>query len=178
MLNKFEAYGIAISIGLMVLALWILRTDNTTEQLAALSETNQSASVHIAGEQTTRSAVADAVIDASDASGNLEKLIIDDVVIGTGETVAEGDTVSVNYIGTLQNGQEFDNSYKRGEAFTFEVGEGRVIAGWEEGVLGMKEGGQRILVIPYQKAYGESGFGPIPAKANLVFAIELVSVEK
>lgn len=140
--------------------------------------TNQAAAVHVADGEVTRSAVGNAVLDASNEAGDLEKLIIYDVVIGSGEVVEDGDIVSVNYIGTLQNGQEFDNSYKKGQPFTFEIGKGRVIAGWEEGLLGMKEGGQRILVIPYPKAYGEAGFAAIPPKSTLVFAIELVSVKK
>jgi len=105
-------------------------------------------------------------------------LIIDDVIIGTGAPVEEGDTLAVHYIGRLQNGQEFDNSYKKGVPFTFEVGEGKVIAGWEQGVIGMKEGGQRILVIPSELAYGRGGFGPIPPNAVLVFSIELISVNE
>lgn len=178
MVNKFEAYGIAVSIGLMVLALWMLRVHNTEEKLAAVTNTEQSASVYVAGDDISRSAVADAVVDASDASGNLEKLIINDITIGTGEEVVEGDTVTVDYIGTLQNGQEFDNSYRKGASFTFEVGKGRVIDGWDQGILGMREGGKRILVIPYGMAYGVDGYGPIPPRANLVFALELHSVEK
>lgn len=178
MVNKFEAYGIAISIGLMVLALWITRVQTTTNALAVVQGTDQSAAVHMADGDVTRSTVGNAVLDATNEAGNLEKLIIDDVVIGSGKAVEDGDTVTVNYIGTLQNGQEFDNSYKKGQPFTFEIGKGRVIAGWEEGLLGMKEGGQRILVIPYQKAYGESGFAAIPPKSTLVFAIELVSISR
>lgn len=177
MVNKFEAYGIAISVGLMVLALWILRVNNTNEELALLSGSEQSAVVHIAGDETNRGTVGKAFLEASNESGDLEKVMIDDVRIGSGKAVEVGDTISVNYIGTLQSGQEFDNSYKRGEPFTFEVGKGRVIAGWEEGVIGMQEGGQRILVIPSALAYGDDGFGPIPPNATLVFAIELVSIE-
>lgn len=85
--------------------------------------------------------------------------------------------MTVHYIGTLQNGQEFDNSNKRGEPFTFTVGEGRVIKGWEEGIVGMKVGGKRILVIPAAMGYGQKGYGPIPPGANLVFAIDLLEIK-
>jgi FKBP-type peptidyl-prolyl cis-trans isomerase len=105
------------------------------------------------------------------------KLVIDDIVIGTGEEVKEGDTVSVHYIGTLPDGTEFDNSNKRGEPFEFTVGEGRVIKGWEDGLVGMKVGGQRILVIPPELAYGSQAMGPIPANSTLVFAIELLEIK-
>jgi FKBP-type peptidyl-prolyl cis-trans isomerase len=85
--------------------------------------------------------------------------------------------VSVHYIGTLQDGTEFDNSKKRGAPFEFKVGEGRVIAGWEEGLVGMQVGGQRVLVIPPEKAYGSNGVGPIPGNATLVFSIELLEIK-
>ncbi|MAZ56424.1 peptidylprolyl isomerase [bacterium] len=89
----------------------------------------------------------------------------------------KGDYVTVHYIGSLPNGQQFDNSYKKGEPFSFKVGDGKVIAGWEEGILGMKVGGQRILVIPASMAYGSKAMGPIPGGSNLVFTVELLSIE-
>lgn len=177
MVNKFEAFGIAVSIGAMVLALWFIQLDRTNETLSEVVEGTQSAAVVVGDSENKRAAVADAVIEASDLRGNLQKLIVDDIMIGEGPEVAEGDTVSVHYIGTLQNGQQFDNSYLKGAPFTFTVGEGKVIAGWEEGILGMKVGGQRVLVIPSDLAYGDRAVGPIPAGATLVFAIELVSIE-
>ena len=88
-----------------------------------------------------------------------------------------GDTVSVHYVGTLQNGTEFDNSNKRGAPFEFTVGGGQVIKGWDEGLVGMRVGGQRILVIPSDMAYGEKGIGPIPGGATLVFSIELIAIK-
>jgi peptidylprolyl isomerase len=83
----------------------------------------------------------------------------------------------VHYIGTLKDGTEFDNSHKRGDAFEFVVGEGMVIKGWEEGVLGMKKGGQRLLVIPSDMAYGANAIGPIPANSTLIFSIELLEIK-
>lgn len=177
-LTKFEAAGIALSIAVLVLALWIVRVQSVNEDLAQLADREQSAAVFIGDSENRRAAIADALIEAGKGTSDIKRLIIDDVVLGDGEVVEAGDRVTVHYIGTLQNGQQFDNSYERGEPFSFEVGEGRVIKGWEEGIAGMREGGQRILVIPPELGYGSEGFGPIPGNATLVFAVELLSVEE
>ncbi len=174
MINKFEAVGIFISIGAMVLALFLLRLQTDTPQ--EIAGAPQPASVIVANEEGN-TGITDALIQGVDAQGNVTTLIIDDVLIGSGAKASVGDTLTVHYIGRLQNGQEFDNSYKRGAPFTFTLGEGRVIQGWEEGLLGMQEGGKRILVVPPQMAYGDRGAGPIPGGATLVFAVELLSIE-
>jgi FKBP-type peptidyl-prolyl cis-trans isomerase len=104
-------------------------------------------------------------------------LVIDDLVVGTGATAAAGDTVTVNYVGTLTNGTKFDSSYDRNQPFTFRVGAGQVIAGWDQGVPGMKVGGKRRLTIPPSLAYGSAGVPPtIPGNATLIFEIELLSI--
>ena len=104
-------------------------------------------------------------------------LKITDLVVGTGSEAKAGDTVSVNYRGTLTNGKEFDSSYSRNQPFSFPLGAGRVIRGWDEGVAGMKVGGKRKLVIPPDLAYGERGAGgAIPPNATLIFEVELVKV--
>jgi len=103
-------------------------------------------------------------------------LRITDLVVGSGEEAVSGKSVSVNYRGTLTNGREFDSSYGRGP-FSFPLGGGRVIKGWDEGVAGMKVGGKRRLVIPPDLAYGERGAGGvIPANATLIFEVELLQV--
>lgn len=124
-----------------------------------------------------QASAAQAVSSAMDANGKVTKLIIEDVRPGTGFEVKEGDTVTVNYVGTLQDGTQFDSSYSRGTPFTFKLGEGTVIKGWDQGLVGMKVGGQRILVIPASLAYGDRAIGPIPAGSTLIFSIELVDAQ-
>ena len=106
----------------------------------------------------------------------MTKLKIEDVKIGTGPVAKAGDTVSVNYRGTLLNGKMFDESYGKAP-FDFPLGAGRVIRGWDEGVAGMKVGGKRKLTIPGALAYGERGSGEsIPPNATLKFDVDLLSV--
>ncbi len=171
MVNRFEAIGIFISVSLMALALFVMNMDKATNKLDALQEGANAATVVLSDENPEAG-----LYEAVDASGNVEKLIIDDVVVGSGKEVIAGDKVAVHYIGTLQDGQSFDNSYIKGEPFQFEVGSGEVIAGWDQGILGMKRGGQRILVVPASLAYGDKVVGPIPANSTLVFAVELVEI--
>jgi FKBP-type peptidyl-prolyl cis-trans isomerase len=108
----------------------------------------------------------------------MNKLIIQDQVIGTGHEVKSGDIVSIHYVGTLENGAKFDSSRDRGEPFETAIGEGFVIKGWDEGVIGMKVGGKRKLTIPYDMAYGENGIpGVIPPKSTLIFDVELLDIK-
>jgi protein-disulfide isomerase len=105
-------------------------------------------------------------------------LVLKDVKVGTGPAVKSGDTVSVHYVGTLTDGKEFDSSRKHGQPFDFEVGKGRVIKGWDQGLVGMKVGGRRSLTIPSDLAYGDRGMGSvIPPKSTLLFDIELLSIK-
>ncbi|OGG40820.1 hypothetical protein A3A21_01090 [Candidatus Jorgensenbacteria bacterium RIFCSPLOWO2_01_FULL_45_25b] len=107
-----------------------------------------------------------------------DTLQIKDSVEGTGKAVVNGNTVVVHYTGTLENGTVFDSSLKRNTPFSFRVGGGEVIRGWEEGLLGMKVGGKRTLVIPSALAYGERGAGgAIPPNATLTFEIELLEIK-
>ncbi|MDP4604076.1 MAG: FKBP-type peptidyl-prolyl cis-trans isomerase [Solirubrobacteraceae bacterium] len=106
-------------------------------------------------------------------------LIVQDLIVGTGAEANSGDSVTVQYVGVLfANGKEFDSSWKAGKPFTFDLGSGGVIAGWDQGVEGMKVGGRRRLIIPAELAYGAAGSPPsIPANAALVFDVDLVSVK-
>ena len=107
------------------------------------------------------------------------KLETKDLVVGTGKEAKKGDSVYVNYVGVLwKNGEEFDSSWKRDEPFQFTVGEGQVIKGWDNGVLGMKVGGRRELKIPSEEAYGKLGSEPkIPKNEALIFVVDLLKVQ-
>jgi len=100
-----------------------------------------------------------------------------DLAVGTGPTPRSGQTVVVNYTGWLRNGLRFDSSFDRGQPLRFELGTGRVIAGWEEGVSTMRVGGRRRLIIPPALAYGNQGNGPIPPNSAIVFDVQLVGIE-
>jgi FKBP-type peptidyl-prolyl cis-trans isomerase len=103
-------------------------------------------------------------------------LVVEDLTVGTGATAAAGDTVTVHYVGTLLDGTKFDSSYDRNQPFAFRVGAGEVIAGWDQGVPGMKVGGKRKLTIPPSLGYGSQPVGSIPANSTLLFEIALVSI--
>ncbi len=107
------------------------------------------------------------------------ELIVEDLVVGTGQPARYGDTVSVHYEGWFENGERFDSSLERGQKFVFQLGARQVIKGWELGIEGMKVGGKRRLVIPPELAYGERevGGGLIPANSTLIFEVELLEVE-
>lgn len=100
-----------------------------------------------------------------------------DQVVGTGDVAVAGKTASVHYTGWLENGKKFDSSVDRGQPFSFPLGAGRVIKGWDEGVQGMKVGGKRKLTIPSDLGYGSRGAGGvIPPNATLIFDVELLGV--
>ncbi len=107
-----------------------------------------------------------------------EELKMEVLKEGTGEAAKNGDTVSVHYVGTLQDGTKFDSSIDRGTPFSFTLGAGQVIKGWDLGILGIKVGEKRKLTIPSDLAYGAQGYGPIPGGATLIFEVELLSINQ
>jgi peptidylprolyl isomerase len=128
-----------------------------------------------AQEQAGAKVKAAAVKTVSTPSG----LKYDDVKVGSGASPVKGKQVTVHYTGTLENGKKFDSSVDRKEPFKFVIGVGQVIPGWDEGVMSMKVGGKRKLIIPAKLGYGERGAGGvIPPNANLLFDVELLDVAK
>lgn len=102
-----------------------------------------------------------------------------DLTVGNGDEVKPGDCLVVKYHGTLAaDGTKFDGNYEEPKALQFTFGQGNVIKGWDEGIIGMKVGGERRLVIPSDLGYGEQGAGQIPANADLVFVVELLEIKK
>ena len=102
------------------------------------------------------------------------KLVKKDIVVGKGPAVKDGDQLSMHYLGTLFDAKQFEASWDSGKTFDFELGAGNVIAGWDQGIVGMKAGGRRLLVIPPDLAYGETGSGNIPPNATLMFVVDVI----
>lgn len=111
------------------------------------------------------------------STNNNSKLQIADETIGSGPAVKKGDSVEINYVGTLANGTKFDASADHGGPFTTQIGVGQVIKGWDEGIIGMKVGGKRKLVIPPSLGYGNQAVGSIPANSTLIFQVQLVKIK-
>jgi len=155
------SFGIVIIIvAILVLALKTVKVENTNEK-------SPSSSVFLEPTQMTATPQPDT-----------NELKIEDIAIGTGEIAVAGKKVTVHYLGTLPSGTKFDSSYDRNQPFTFFLGAGQVIKGWDEGVAGMKVGGKRKLTIPSNLGYGATGYPPvIPANATLIFEVELLQVE-
>lgn len=175
MINRQEAIGIFLSIVVMAAILAYIRFGSIVGAPEPKQEArNDEAVLVTSGEEED---LRTALLDSFGSGEVLTRLVIDDVLIGTGDReVAVGDTVVVDYIGSTQDGIQFDSSYERGQHFVFTVGEKKVIEGWEEGLVGMRAGGQRILVIPPSLGYGDRQVGPIAPNTTLVFAIELLEI--
>ena len=117
------------------------------------------------------------VIEAPTDSEPTE-LVTNDIVEGSGPAAKDGDRVSVQYVGALYDGTEFDASWDRGQPFDVTIGGGTVIKGWDEGLVGMKAGGRRELIIPPDLGYGSQGQPPtIPGDATLIFIVDMLSIE-
>ncbi|MCL4403831.1 FKBP-type peptidyl-prolyl cis-trans isomerase [Patescibacteria group bacterium] len=128
----------------------------------------------------TQAATSSPAEPANRTATTADGLQITDVSVGTGAVAQAGDTVTVSYVGSFPNGQVFDASANHGGSFSFVLGVGHVIPGWDEGVLGMRVGGERKLVVPPALGYGASGTpdGTIPPNATLDFDIKLLGVSK
>ncbi|MBS1958407.1 MAG: FKBP-type peptidyl-prolyl cis-trans isomerase [Bdellovibrionales bacterium] len=134
----------------------------TKKDEAAKTESTQSTTAETATSKTTAAAA---------------KVEIQDVEPGKGAEAVNGKSITVHYTGTLKDGTKFDSSVDRNEPFTFTLGAGQVIKGWEQGILGMKVGGKRKLTIPPELAYGNNAVGAIPANSTLIFDVKLIDVK-
>lgn len=164
--------GIAVALALVVVAVFFIFPG-----LSPFGQVTQSndTSTEVATTTTTTTTQTATTMP----TGNADQLQMTDETIGTGATAAAGDTVTVNYVGSLTDGTVFDASANHGTTgFTFKLGAGQVIKGWDEGIVGMKEGGKRKLVIPASLAYGDQAIGNIiPANSTLVFEVDLLKVQ-
>lgn len=113
--------------------------------------------------------------NAAAAQAGADQVAVQDEAVGTGAAAKNGDTVSINYTGKLQDGTVFDSSEGK-DPITFTLGANQVIPGFEQGIAGMQVGGKRVLTIPPSLAYGPNDYGPIPGNSTLTFEVELVSI--
>ncbi len=167
---------ITLTLGVIGGILFIVFLSNPGEQLKENTRFDKSFDPELRTEGLTTSMP----IQQNEQSQNEEApadLQIEDLTPGTGVEAKIGNTVSVHYKGTLLNGTTFDSSYDRGTPFSFTLGQNTVIQGWERGILGMKIGGKRKLVIPSDLAYGPRAIGLIPANSTLVFEVALLDIK-
>jgi FKBP-type peptidyl-prolyl cis-trans isomerase len=161
---------IAVSVSLAVIAGFFLLSDSIRSTFFGISS-NESSSA------TASLSFEAAEENTTDADRSLPDFGVKDLKVGSGETARPGELVTVHYTGRFPDGRTFDSSLTRGEPFQFVLGAGQVIEGWEKGVVGMKVGGQRLLVIPPELGYGDRQVGIIPPNSTLIFEIELLGVE-
>ncbi|HUY62811.1 MAG TPA: FKBP-type peptidyl-prolyl cis-trans isomerase [Candidatus Paceibacterota bacterium] len=168
--------GIAVALALVVVMTYFIFPGLWPFSPAA----SQGAATAGAQEQATSTQSTSTTTATTMPNDISNQLQVTDETVGTGATAEPGDTVTVNYVGALTNGQVFDASVDHGNSgYTFTLGVGQVIKGWDEGIVGMKVGGKRDLVIPPSLAYGDQAVGNvIPANSTLVFQVELLSVKK
>lgn len=179
---------ILISFGVMVTCILFLVVAQMTQKGEAIAAgLSQTAAVAVGQSVAEPTLVAQAnLLTQPEATPMTEENVVTtdsglkyvEVVEGTGAIPQKGQTVSVHYTGTLENGTKFDSSRDRGQPFQFPLGAGRVIKGWDEGIASMKIGGQRQLIIPPDLGYGSRGAGGvIPPNATLLFDVELLGAE-
>lgn len=116
--------------------------------------------------------------DSGDIREPQTYVVTEELAVGEGALAEPGDVLSVHYVGTLSDGRVFDSSLDRNTPLDFTLGVGQVIRGWDEGLVGMRVGGKRLLVISPEYAYGEQGAGAIPPNSTLIFEVELLDAQK
>lgn len=158
---KATLFGLIFIVVLVIIVLLLPKTEIKKESKILQTEISQ-----------------ESVSSDEEVVEDMTELEIEDLKVGEGAEAKPGDVVSVHYVGTLTDGTKFDSSRDRGEPFSFELGAGEVIKGWDEGVVGMRIGGKRMLTIPSELGYGELGAPPIIGpNATLIFEIELLEVK-
>lgn len=167
------SFGIVVICGVMLVLSAVF---NIGDQTAIADELAPTAEViQIAAKPAEETEIMD--LDLSKATTTESGLQYIDDVVGEGDFPMEGEMVTVHYTGKLTDGKVFDSSVKRNDPFSFVIGVGQVIKGWDEGVITMKPGGKRTLVIPPELGYGSRGAGGvIPPNATLIFDVELISI--
>jgi len=165
MKEVFISLGVIVGCGLLLLLLNLVKPNN---QMVAIAD-------NLVAQNFTTQEIR--TMDLSKAVTTPSGLKYIDIKEGEGASPKKGQTVTVHYVGTLENGTKFDSSRDRGQPFSFQIGVGQVIKGWDEGVASMKVGGRRTLIIPSDLAYGSRGAGGvIPPNATLIFDVELLSI--
>jgi FKBP-type peptidyl-prolyl cis-trans isomerase len=173
-MNKKKA-SLIVGISLFVIAGIYLFIGKDNKKEDVLIQTPTPAATQIEASPTSSPS---ATITTYKEVKNMDGLIMQDLVLGTGAEATVGKKITVNYLGTLENGTKFDSSYDRGVPFSFNLGLGEVIKGWDQGFAGMKVGGKRKLTISPELGYGATGAGgAIPPNATLIFEVELLRVE-
>lgn len=181
MLSKKEWIAVAVALVVVILFLGArFLSQPTSQTMDQNSLTDQNANSNIATGITiaTTTNPNNTMNQNTNSSSNAGGLIVKDTLIGTGAEAKAGNLVSVQYTGSFADGKVFDSSIPRGQPLQFVLGAGQVIPGWDQGILGMKVGGKRTLIIPPALGYGAAGFPPvIPANATLYFDVELTAVQ-
>jgi FKBP-type peptidyl-prolyl cis-trans isomerase len=173
-MNKGVIAGIVIAL-IVAVGLLVISQSNSSAPTATAPTDTASSGAASPGSSVLCATQPPALTGVKDA--DVKELKTEDKIIGNGAEATTGKQVVMNYIGRLTDGTKFDASCDRSQTFDFNLGGGQVIAGWDQGIVGMKVGGIRRLIIPSSLGYGPGGQGPIPPNAALIFDVELVAVQ-